>query len=132
MISKIEKYPIPLEQEELQERLESIGYFSEEYSDVSVDEAHSIFKDVIAKNNDWEVFHLRFPFGSHRVVLWNNGIGEGISIDRGCGEWHSIVNLFAEVVEEEGDCRDAEYSSSLMPSGTYDQRCKKCGDSWSV
>lgn len=131
IIRKLDSHPIPLDQDEIDE-------IWNQHNDPAmgepphVDEAHEEYVRTIAEYDEWHVFRTEYPFNCHAVVFWNRAFGQGFRVDDDEGAWHLMVNLFAEIVDQEGDCRDAEYSSSLMASGSYDQRCKNCGGSWTV
>ena len=130
-VRPVEEHPIPFDQAH-------INAIWEDFNDPakgdppSVDEAHEDYARTIAKRGDWHVFRATYPFGAGDVYFWNSMSGEAFKVRDEEGSWHGLVNLFAEVVDAEGDCRDADYSSSLTQSGCYDQRCKECGDSWLV
>ena len=125
----ISEHPIPTDQERINEMWDPSPEGEEP---PTPHEAREHYMDTIAEWDGWHVFQPYYPFGHRQIVLWNGNFGAGYVINDEEGRWHNLVNLFAEIVDREGDCRDTDYSSSLMPSGCYDQRCKSCGDSWSV
>lgn len=130
-IQPVSDHPIPLEQEGIDRVWHRFDH-PEKGDSPSVDEAHEDYIKTIAEWGDWRVFRPTHPFGHGDIYVWNHQIGAGFRVDDQDGEWHQLVNLFAEVVEEEGDCRDAEYSSSLRQGGYHKQRCANCGDWWLV
>ena len=130
-IRPISGHPVPFEQEKIDEIWDSTVELDK--SDApSVDEAHEDYIETIAEWGGWRVFRPHFPFGESNVTFWSTATGEAFKIPDNEGSWHELVNLFAEIVDSEGDCRDAEYSSSLTQSGSYKQRCRKCSDSWVI
>lgn len=129
VLRPIDEHPIPFDQEEINERWDGRGT---DRDPPGVDEAHTEYADTIAECGEWHVFRPMYPFGHGDVVFWSRESGEAFRVDDSEGRWHALVNLFAEIVDAEGDCRDADYSDSLTPSGSYDQRCEDCGDSWVV
>jgi len=98
----------------------------------SVDTAHDEYLDTITQTGAWHVFRARYPFDTPGVVLWHRELGTGLVVTEDCREWHQLVNVFAAVVDAEGDCRDAEIKSSLTQAGSTNQRCRNCGSSWSI
>lgn len=130
-VREMDDHPVPFDQEEIDEIWSNLPHKDGE-EPPSVDEAHDKYVRVIAKWSEWTVFRAVYPFGLGDVYFFNGTSGESFKIEDEEGSWHAFVNLFAEIVENEGDCRNADYSSSLMPSGSYDQRCKSCGGSWMV
>lgn len=129
-VRPIDDHPIPFDQASIDERWAD---HEPDTEPPSVDEAHDEYVRTIANRGEWHVFRAMYPFGyGDRVIFWNGTTGEAFTIDDSEGSWHEIVNLFAEIVETEGDCRDADYSSSLMQSGGYNQRCRNCGGSWVI
>lgn len=132
IVRPLHSHPVPLDQDEIDQLWEQNPRWVSG-DPPSVDAAHEDHIHEIAEYHDWRVFRCSWPFGhSNRVYLWNRNFGEGFAIDEDEGDWHSFVNLMAAVVDEEGDCRDGEFSSSLRQSGSYDQQCKECGQSWTV
>lgn len=132
-VIKLDGHPIPFEQEEID------GIWNSRQIDPaapeeppSVDEAHEQYAETIVEFDPWHVFTARYPFGSGQVIFWNRESGEAFRVRRDEGAWHTLVNVFAAIVEEEGDCRDAEYSGSTRASGSYRQRCGNCGASWDI
>jgi len=128
-VRPIDEHPIPFDQERINEIWEN---HESRRDPPSVDEAHEDYVRTIAEWGDWHVFRPTYPFGHGDVVFWNSMSGEAFAVNDDEGSWHELVNLFAEIVDAEGDCRDADYSSSLTQSGCYDQRCTECGGSWLV
>jgi hypothetical protein len=130
MFTAIDSHPLPFDQDEIDEI-----WAKHESSDESphVDTVHEEYKRVIGEHGEWEVFRCVWPFGDgKRVTFWNRAASEGFTVTDAEGRWHELVNVFAEIVEEETDCRDAGYSSSVRPSGATNQSCDNCGDSWSM
>lgn len=128
---EVDEHPIPFDQEELDEFWEGHSYTVTEPP--TVDEAHDEYTLTIAEWSHWHVFRTMFPFAPMDIVyFWSRETGEGFIFNDEAGSWHNLVNLFAEIVDSEGDCREAGYDSSLMPSGSYKQRCLSCNGSWSV
>lgn len=128
-VHPIDGHPVPFDQDEINELWSDLPGDDDP---PSVHEAHEKYVRTIAKWGDWNVLRVAYPFGVGDVVFFNGAFGEGFKINDEEGSWHEFVNLFAEIVENEGDCRDADYSSSLMASGYYDQQCESCYDSWLV
>lgn len=128
----IDEHPIPFDPEEIEKEWEqSMGTLADE-EPPHPDVAHERYKETIAEYGEWEVFRLRPPFGDGSAVFFWNREGRGFYVEDECGRWHELVNLFAAIVEEQGDCRDAEYTSSMMPSGSHNQSCSGCGAGWSI
>ena len=133
IVQPVTEYPVPYEQSEIDDIWNDSDIVMGDGDAPIVDEAHEEYIDIITRQDDWLVFRVRYPFGYYNnVYFWNSSFGSGFRIDDDEGSWHSLVNLFADIVDEEGDCREASYSSSITPSGSYDQRCDNCGESWSV
>jgi len=130
-VRPIDEHPIPLEQGEI-DRVWHRFDDPAKGDPPSVDGAHEEYARTIAEWGEWQVFRATYPFGHGDVTFWNGSMGAGFVVDDDEGEWHGLVNLFAEIVEQEGDCREADYSSSLQQSGSYKQRCGSCGDWWLV
>lgn len=130
IVREIDEHPIPLDQEEINTLWEDNNH--KERDPPSVDEAHERFTRSIAEYGEWQVFRAIYPFESRGVVFWNGSYGKGFDVDDSEGSWHHLVNVFAEIVDEEGDCRDAEYSSSTRQSSAIRQTCKNCGSWWTV
>lgn len=129
VLRPLDSHPIPFDQAEI----DAIWSDHEPERDPpGVDEAHEEYTDTIAEYGEWRVFRPQYPFGHGDVTFWNAATGEGFQVTDEEGSWHELVNVFAAVVDSEGDCRDADYSDSLTPGGSYDQRCEECGDSWVV
>lgn len=128
IIRKLDSHPIPLDQDEIDE----IWNRCKTGEPPHIDEAHEEYVHTIAEYDEWHVFRTEYPFNTHGIVFWNRAFGQGFRVDESEGEWHQLVNLFAAIVDEEGDCRDADYSDSLRQSGAVEQRCKNCGDSYTV
>lgn len=126
-VRPVDEHPIPFEQEKIDD-VWSMHEFDREPP--SVDEAHEEYAETISERGEWHVFRARYPFGHGDITFWNSATGEAFQVNDEEGSWHHLVNLFAEIVDAEGDCRDAEYSDSLMQSGGYKQRCGECGDWW--
>lgn len=123
----IAEHPIPTDQDELDER------WPEEVDPEppNVREVHEDLTYTIAKLDPWHVFRSPYPFGAGGdVYVWNRDFGSGFRFVDEEGAWHQFVNLLAEIVDEEGDCRDAEISSSLLPSGAQRYSCSECGGTW--
>lgn len=132
-IREVDGHPVPFDQEEINELWEEDEYFYPEDSDPPhVDEAHERYTHTITRRGDWTVFRSTWPFTSPGVYFFHGGSGDCYRFRDDEGAWHAMVNLFADIVDEEGDCRDAEYSDSLMPSSSIKQSCKNCGASWSI
>lgn len=130
--SLVEDHPIPFDQEGIDQLWNRVDDPAMD-EPPSVDEAHEEYTRTIAEHGPWHVFRSVYPFGGGgRVVVWNREFGEGVAVVGECGNWHALVNLFAAIVDAEGDCRDASYSDSLTQSGCFNQRCEKCGGSWVV
>lgn len=130
-VRPLDEHPIPFDQQEIDELWEELNDPAKG-EPPGVDEAHEEYVRTIAKHGEWHVFRPTYPFGHGDIVFWNNMSGEAFKINDEEGSWHHLVNLFAEVVDQEGDCRDAGYSDSLRQSGSVEQRCKSCGGSWTV
>jgi len=133
IIRKLNQHPIPFDQERINDIWD--GCKDPALSDEEpphVDTAHEDYTETIAEYGPWHVFRTKYPFRCTGVVFWHRETSEAIRVDDDEGQWHQLVNLFAEIVDQEGDCRDAEYSDSLQAHGSYKQRCKDCGDSWMV
>lgn len=132
IITAIDSHPIPSNQDEINELWDANPELMNG-DPPSVDEAYERYTETIASYGEWHVFRSQWPFSHGQgVIIWNREFGEGFIVDEDEGEWHSFVNLFAAVVDEEGDCRDAEYSDSLQHTGAYHQRCTECGQSWTI
>lgn len=132
IVRPVESHPVPFEQEEIDELWEDESFIVEG-EPPSVDEAHEEYTETITEYGEWVVFRPEWPFSAGTgVIIWNREFGEGFEVEEGEGEWHSFVNLFAAVVEQEGDCREADYSTMTLPSGCVDQQCEDCGQSWTV
>ena len=131
IVRPIDDHPVPFDQDGINEIWSNLPH-KETRDAPSIDEAHEEYVETIAKRGEWHVFRVKYPFDFGHVVFWNGSSGEAFRFHDEEGSWHEFVNLLADIVESEGDCRDADYSSSLMPSGCYDQRCRNCGGSWSV
>lgn len=129
-MTPIDSHPVPTTQPEI----DSIWNDSESNRDPPhVDTAHEEYVNTIAEHGDWHVFRVAYPFGtSSQVTFWNRASGTGFTVSDIEGRWHELVNVFAAIVDEEGDCREADYASSLRQSGSTSQRCESCGGSWSV
>jgi hypothetical protein len=132
MFIPLDAHPIPLEQSAINEIWADDTTFAPNGEPPSVDEAHCEYTDTVAEYGEWHVFKPRWPFDAYNIVIWNRALGTGYGINDTEGRWHNLVNLFAAIVEEEGDCRDADYSDSLRQSGASEQRCLNCGESWST
>lgn len=130
MISELTSHPLPFDQETINE------IWNEHEKDADpphIDTVHEEYADTIAEHGDWKVFRVGYPFGTgDNVIFWNRGFGEGFAVSDIEGRWHTLVNLFAAIVEHEGDCRDAEYTGSLRQSGSTRQKCGSCGESWTI
>lgn len=131
VVRELDSHPVPFEQDEI-DRLWSESDHLDDADAPHVDEAHDTYVDTIAEYGSWHVFETRFPFDVGGVVCWNQMSSEAFRISMDCGGYHELVNLFAEVVDAEGDCRASEYANSTMPSGSTKQRCENCGRSWTV
>lgn len=129
-VTPIDSHPIPLDQDEIDEMWENDDWLDGEPP--HVDEAHEEHARTIADYSEWHVFRPTFPFGHGDMVFWNRSFGGGFVFNDEEGSWHQLVNVFAEIVDEEGDCRDAEYADSLRQSSSVEQRCKNCNDSYTV
>lgn len=129
LLHHIIEHPIPGDQERINEMWDPSPEGEEP---PTPNEARESYMETIAEWDEWHVFRPYYPFGDRQIVIWNRSFGEGYIINDEEGRWHNLVNLFAEIVEEENDCRDTDYSSSLMPSGSYKQRCETCNQTWSV
>lgn len=129
MITQINDYPIPLDQDEI----DTIWDERQLGEPPHIDEVHEEYIDQIAEYASWTVFRVKHPLGSgDMITFWNRNLGQGIQIADDAGSWHVLVNLFAEIVDEEGDCRDEDVSESLTPTGNYNQQCESCGESWTI
>lgn len=129
----IDEYPVPTDPDEIKSKLQRTPALDENDEPPHPDAIHEEYVHTIAEHESWKAFRLQYPFGSNTAVyLWNRASSDGIRIEGSEGRWHDLVNLFAAIVDEEGDCRDADYSSSLMPSGSHTQQCDSCGGKWSV
>lgn len=130
-VRELDEHPIPFDQEEIDELWEQLNDPAKG-DPPSVDEAHDEYTRTIAKRGEWHVFRPTYPFGHGDVVFWNSMSGEAFKVNDDEGSWHSMVSLFAEIVDAEGDCRESDYSGGTTQSGCHRQRCEDCGDSWVV
>lgn len=140
MITAIDEHPVPYDQDtfkqELQERYQSLAYHDEDESfpqgENLEDARREDYIDVITDEGSWVAFRVLMPLDTtDKIYLWHRELEEGVRIHEMEGFFHGFKNLIAAVVEEMGDCRDAEYDTSLMPGG-YRQTCKECGSSWNI
>lgn len=130
-VHPINEHPIPLDQGKIDDIWADHDHVPDEPP--HIDAAHEDYTRTIAERGEWHAFRAEYPFDwGNDVYVWNSAFGTGFRIRDEEGSWHELVNLFADIVDAEGDCRDAEYSSSGMPSGCLDQSCKECGQSWVI
>lgn len=141
MITAIDEHPVPWDRDtfkqELQERYQRLAGSDTDDSSPpgeNLDDARrDDYIDVITDEGAWVAFRVLMPFGTtDKIYLWHWELEEGVAIHEMEGFFHGFKNLMATLVEEMGDCRDADYNTSLMPSGSHDQTCRNCGSSWSI
>lgn len=128
-MSYVDEHPVPRTRDEIAEH-----YPDDIPEEPPEDTRRHDYMDMIAEHGEYDVFRVKWPLGNgNRVYVFNREFEEGISVPTDEANWHRLVNVFAEIVEEERDCRDAEYSSGgTLPSGCHKQKCKKCGRSWVI
>lgn len=132
LINPVGEHPLRFEQDELDEMWGDDEYLEGEPP--HRDEVFEDYRQEIAKYGEWAAFIPTWPFGGGTAVyILNEEFEEGFRVEMSEGTWHQFVNFLAAVVEEEGDCREAEYSNGgVMPSGSQKIGCKGCGGSWRV
>lgn len=142
----ITEYPLPTTGDEVEQLGEDHPTFEAE--DLTPHGVREKYAEVYAETSDWEAFKIHLLGHEHRVYFWNRSMGEGIAIpthEWNCGSFVEIVALFQEAVTSDREDRPiepdgdggcpycgGELTSSMMPSGSFDQRCSSCGETRSV
>ena len=109
-LERIEDYPLPMSQAHLHEFVDSIEWLDKDYKELHFEEFNEMHKHIITKYQEYEVFRTEVGLANY-VYMWNKDSGQGWKIDGSEGFWHHLVNVFAEIVEQEGDCRNAKINS---------------------
>lgn len=141
----ITEYPLPFSAG-FDEFIETHPQFDADAdSDMHVDKLHDEYINEIARNDEWSVFTVEL-YGYDDVYVWNHQLGEGLRIPRdewGFGMFAEVISLARETDTGWNRNSDAatgsdgcpycdaptEMSSSLRPSGSYNQACDECGRS---
>lgn len=133
---KVENLPIPQEVDKIKERLrdEVTGELPKgvDEDDFHPDYVWENYVDVKVKSGDLQLISVGYPFGSGDYYIHDRMGDSALKIYRDEGNFHEFKILMAEIVDELGDCRDAEMSSSLQVDGTTDLKCRNCGGRYNV
>jgi hypothetical protein len=128
----VDEYPLPLYKEDVEKIIESIDWIREDPDEWDVERYEEAFKQEIASFQEWDIFQYGWGGPHDYIYIWDKNSGRGIRIEPSEGFWHHLVNVFAEIVEAEGDCRNAEISDMLTQASTYRMSCQNCGNTWHV
>jgi hypothetical protein len=133
---KVESLPIPHEVDKIKEMLrdEISGDLPNgvEEDNIHPDYVWEEYVDVKVKSGDLQLISIAYPFGTGDYYIHDRMDGSALKISRDEGNFHELKILMAEIVDELGDCRDADMSSSLQVDGTTDVKCRNCGGRYNV
>jgi len=97
-ITIIDEHPIPLSEDRATELQESLPTFDTDDEVLHPDELHERYKDVLARNHEWCVFHSHLYGHSGYVFCWNHQLGYGIRFYDSEGSFESFVEVLAEAI----------------------------------
>lgn len=99
-VSPVEEWPLPLDQENVDDLVEDHPYIREEER-LSVDEFHEKYVDELARNQEWVAFQSTLLSG---VYVMNHAIGGGFRIPEEESFWmlaDALTSLYEEGDDDE-------------------------------